>query len=116
MRKKGLALAAAISLSLVFFIDVCGIVFGCGCRSLLAGAAAECNVHHASPPHCPWCAHPVAGGAVAVAAIAGVQAWLLFRPGRAGLPLRFVLAVLSFPVTAAAVGALQGILWDYWSG
>jgi hypothetical protein len=115
MRGKALALAAALSLTLVFLIDVCGLVFGCGCRSLASGAAAACNVHHASPPHCPWCAHPFAGGAVAVAAIASVQAWILWRPGRAKLPLRFVLAVLSFPLTAAAFGALQGFLWDYWS-
>jgi hypothetical protein len=113
--RKGLVLAAALSVTLAFFIDVCGLVFGCGCHSLLAGAAAECNIHNETPPHCPWCAHPGAGGAVAVAAIAFVQAFILFRPGRARLPLRFLLAVLSFPVTAAAVGALQGILWDYWS-
>jgi hypothetical protein len=114
MHKRVLALAVALLVCSFFFIDVCGLVFGCGCRSLLAGAAAACNVHHASPPHCPWCAHPAAGGAVAFAAMAGVQAWILLTPGRASLPLRFALALLSFPATAGLVGALQGILWDYW--
>ncbi|MGH9388328.1 MAG: hypothetical protein ACRD1Z_01850 [Vicinamibacteria bacterium] len=115
MRKKALALAAAIGVSSVFFIDVCGLVFGCGCRSLWAGASEACNIHHAAGPHCPWCAHPVAAGAVAYAAMALVQALILFGPGGAGLPLRFTLALLSFPMTAGLVGTIQGILWDYWA-
>jgi len=117
MRKKALALAATIGVSSIFFIDVCGLVFGCGCRSLWAGAAVACNIHHAAGPHCPWCAHPAAG-AVAFAAIALVQGLILFGPApqRApGLPRRFALALLSFPVTAGLVGTIQGILWDYWS-
>ena len=115
MHRKALALAAVFLASSLFFLDVCGLVFGCGCRSLWSGAAAACNIHHASPPHCPWCAHPAAGGAVAGFAIAAVQAWILFRRGQAGLPLRFALALLSFPMTAALVGTIQGFLWDYWS-
>jgi hypothetical protein len=115
MLRKVLTLAAALSASSLFLLDVCGLVFGCGCRSLWSGAAAACNIHHASPPHCPWCAHPGAGGAVAVAAIAAVQAWILFRRGRPGLPLRFALALLSFPLTSGLVGTIQGFLWDYWS-
>lgn len=114
MRERALALAAAILVTSVFFIDVCGLVFGCGCRSLWAGAAAACNIHHALPPHCPWCAHPAAGGAVAAAAIAGMQAWILLRAGRAGLGLRFTLALVAFPAIAGLLGTLQGILWDYW--
>ena len=116
MRPKALALAAAFAVSSVFFIDVCGLVFGCGCRSLWAGASEACNIHHAASPHCPWCEHPAAAGAVAFAAVALVQALILMGPGRAGLPLRFAVALLSFPVTAGLVGTIQGILWDYWSG
>jgi hypothetical protein len=115
MRPKVLALAAALAVSTVFFIDVCGFVFGCGCRSLWAGAAEACNVHHPEGPHCPWCAHPAAAGAVAFAAMALVQGWIVFRRGRAGLPLRFALALLSFPLVTGLVGTLQGVLWDYWS-
>jgi hypothetical protein len=115
MQRKVLTLAAALFASSLFFLDLCGLVFSCGCRSLWSGGAAHCNIHNPSPPHCPWCAHPAAGGAVAVAAIAAVQGWILFRRGRAGLPLRFALALLSFPVTAGLVGRIQGFLWDYWS-
>jgi hypothetical protein len=114
MRVRVLALLAAIALSAVFFIDLCGLVFGCGCRSLWAGAALACNIHHAFPPHCPWCAHPAAGGAIAFSTMAVVQASILLGPGRAGLLLRFVLALLSLPLIAGLAGTFQGILWDYW--
>src|SRR5512145_216588 len=115
MRFKVPVLAAAMALSSIFFIDVCGLVFGCGCRSLWAGAAFACNIHNDAPPHCPWCAHPAAAGAVAFAAMALVQGRIVLGPGRAGLPLRFALALLSFPLVAGLVGFVQGILWDYWS-
>jgi hypothetical protein len=117
MRLKLLALGAAIAISSVFFIDVCGLVFHCGCRSLWAGASSACNIHKASPeggPHCPWCAHPLAAGAVAFVAVAGVQALVLLGRGRGGLAPRLAIALLSFPVTAALIGAVQGFLWDYW--
>ena len=39
---------------------------------------------------------------------------VLFRRGRAGLLLRFALALLSFPLVTGLVGTLQGFLWDYW--
>jgi hypothetical protein len=114
MRLKLLALGAAIAISSVFFIDVCGLVFRCGCRSLWSGAAAACNIHHAAGPHCPWCAQPLAAGAVAFFAVAGVQALVLLGRGRGGLAPRLAIALLSFPVTAALIGAVQGFLWDYW--
>jgi hypothetical protein len=115
MRLKILALVAAIALSSVFFVDVCGLVFRCGCRSLWAGASSACNIHHAVGPHCPWCAHPLAAGAVAFFGVAAVQALVLLRPGRGGVALRFALALLSFPLTAGLVGVIQGLLWDYWN-
>ncbi len=114
MRGKAFLLVALFALSSVFFIDVCGLVFGCGCRSLWAGASEACNIHSEAPPHCPWCAHPIAAGAVAFAAMAMVQTAIVLGPGRAGLLLRFALALLSFPVTAGLVGTVQGFLWEYW--
>lgn len=109
------ALGTAVLVSSIFFIDVCGLVFACGCRSLWAGAATACNIHHGSGPHCPWCAHPLAAGAVAFLAMVAVQAGIVLGPGRSGATLRFALALLSFPATAGLVGAVQGFLWDYWS-
>jgi hypothetical protein len=114
MRRKVFALVIVLALGSVFVIDVCGLVFGCGCRSLWAGAAEACNIHNEGPPHCPWCEHPLAAGAVAFGAMAVVQAAVILGPGRAGLLLRSVLALLSFPLIASAVGTIQGFLWEYW--
>jgi hypothetical protein len=35
----------------------CNFAFHCGCSTF--ALASHCNIHHASPPHCPWCAHPL---------------------------------------------------------
>jgi hypothetical protein len=42
---------------------------------------------------------------------------LVFRCGCRSLwtLLRFGLALLSFPLTAGVVGAIQGFLWEYWA-
>ena len=34
----------------------CNLAFHCGCN--VFALAAHCNIHHAAPPHCPWCAQP----------------------------------------------------------
>ena len=41
---------------------LCGALFSCGCTMT---GASHCNVHHATGPHCPWCAG--GGGAVGAA-------------------------------------------------
>jgi len=114
MLGRTLALGAVFTISSVFFIDVCDLVFDCGCRSVWAGASTACNIHHTAGPHCPWCAHPLAAGLVAFLAMAAVQTFIVLGPGRAGAKRRFALALLSFPVTAGIVGVVQGFLWDYW--
>jgi hypothetical protein len=110
MPLKAFAFAVVLAISGLFFIDVCALVFGCGCRSLWAGAAIACNVHNPAPPHCPWCAH-LPAGAVAFLAPALVQGFLLMGPGRAGVAVRFMLALAAFPVIAAVVGGIQSLLW-----
>lgn len=114
-RRLALLSAAVIALSSVFFIDLCGAVFACGCRSLWAGASALCNVHAATPPHCPWCAHPGWGGAVAFLAISAAQVAAICLPHRLTLPARVLLAATAMPVVGGAVGWLQGWLFGYWA-
>ena len=112
MRNKLFLMAIAVGLGGVVFIDVCDLVFDCGCRSLWAGAASLCNIHNQIPPHCPWCERPFVFGGSAFAAAAGAQAALVFGAARLGLAARFALALLAFPV----VGALVGIAQAWWSG
>jgi hypothetical protein len=111
---RRLALLSVLAATGVFFTDLCGAVFGCGCRSLWNGVAEACNIHAPAPPHCPWCEHPFAAGAVAFLSIVLVQAWLLLHSGRLGLALRVVLALVAVPVLGGFFAALQGFLWDYW--
>ena len=56
-----LPFAASFSVTCLFFINVCNWIFGCGCRSLWAGADAMCNVHLSASRHCPFCSRGVAG-------------------------------------------------------
>ena len=49
-----LSLVLTLVLIVVTALPLCGQMFRCGCT--FAGAA-HCNIHHATPPHCPWCAH-----------------------------------------------------------
>jgi hypothetical protein len=111
---RRLALLALLAVTGILFIDLCAAVFGCGCRSLWNGAAGGCNVHAPAPPHCPWCVHPFAGGAVAFVSIVAVQTWTILRPGRLPLALRAALALAVAPALGGLAGAIHGFLWEYW--
>lgn len=114
-RRRVVTFGGILMVSGVLFIDVCDAVFGCGCEALWNGAAAACNVHHAAAPHCPWCAHPGWGGAVAFLAVAGMQAAAVFAPAGLGTWTRFALALAALPVVGGSVAWLQGLLFGYWS-
>jgi hypothetical protein len=113
-RRRRLALLVILASTGILFIDLCGLVFGCGCRSLWNGGAEACNIHAPAPPHCPWCEHPFAAGAVSFVSIALAQAWLVLHPGRMGFALRLALAAAAAPALVGLLGAIQGFLWDYW--
>ncbi|MBI1896757.1 MAG: hypothetical protein HYS04_09535 [Acidobacteria bacterium] len=114
MRSALLFLVAA-AVSLVFLIDFCGWLYGCGCHSLWAGADAHCNIHQPGPPDCPWCAIGVAGSLVFVAApILAAQAGVVLAS--AGWPFlpRLALAILAFPATGLLIGTAIGLWRGYW--
>ncbi len=54
--KRVLAPAIVLLVAIVGAHPFCNLAFHCGCS--LVGLTAHCNIHHPSPPHCPWCAHP----------------------------------------------------------
>ena len=61
-RNRILLLAAlAIVAASVLMPPVCNLLFRCGCSWIWTTAAAHCNVHNSSPPHCPWCSHGALG-------------------------------------------------------
>ncbi len=114
-QRRVLVFAGVVAASGLLLIDLCDAIFGCGCVSLWRGAAAACNIHHAGPPHCPWCAHPGWGGAVAFFSVTGSQAAVMFSPLQMGIRSRAGLAVAMMPIVGVAVGAVQGLLVGYWS-
>lgn len=114
-KRRVLVFAAVVAASGLLLIDLCDAIFGCGCGSLWSGAAEACNIHHATPPHCPWCAHPGWGGAVAFFSVVLSQASAVFWPAPINLGARIVLALAALPVVGGGVGLIQGLLTGYWN-
>ncbi len=114
-RRRAAVFGAAVVVSGVFLIDLCDAIFGCGCGPLWSGAAEACNIHHATAPHCPWCAHPGWGGTVAFFSVVLSQAAVVFSPMQMGIWSRAGLAVAAMPIVGGVVGLMQGLLFGYWS-
>ena len=102
-----LAGVAIVSAS-VLMTPVCNLLFKCGCSWLWTTAAAHCNIHRATPPHCPWCSHGALGyylpyvGFIVGQLVAGA---LVFR-----FTGRLVLAVLITLAAILPVGYLMGVV------
>lgn len=106
------AFGLAFAVMAVLFTDWCAVVFECGCRSIWNGAAEFCNIHAAAPPHCPWCAHPLLGGATAFFAALGGQ-WLAVYRVRAAAVVRLALALAAFPLLSGLAAWVQSWVWGY---
>jgi len=102
------AFAVLAAATWVFYIDLCGLYFQCGCRSLWAGGAAQCNIHQAHLKHCPVCMLPTYGYHSLVATILIAQGWLIRRES-------WLWAVFSFPILAGAQALVLGWYRGYWS-
>jgi hypothetical protein len=105
--------AISFAVTCLFFINVCDLIFDCGCRSLWAGADAMCNVHLADSRHCPICSHGIVGYTVVMVAVTApqlaVSAWL-----PAAVSTRVIACLALFPAGMAVVGLLLGIYEGYW--
>lgn len=104
----------AVGISYIFFIHLCDLLFDCGCRALWAGAAAHCNIHAVSPPHCPWCVRSSLYGWLSLGLIATAQISLAFWPGPLGVG-RIAAVFLAFPTVGMVAGLLTGLVTGYWS-
>jgi hypothetical protein len=86
----------------VSFINLCAAIFRCGCRALWAGADAACNIHAPRGPHCPWCAHSIAGYTVVMVLLCAPQLAVSLWP-RWGLLTRTLIALALLPAMALVV-------------
>src|SRR5438067_13540406 len=48
------AFVVVLLVTFVTLLPLCNLLFSCGCTF---SGPAHCNVHHATGPRCPWCAH-----------------------------------------------------------
>jgi hypothetical protein len=112
--RGGVFLVAAVFTSLLF-INVCDLFYQCGCDAWWAGAAAHCNIHNASGPHCPWCLDGGVRGYAVYGLVLAVQAAVAFRPGETGWFKRFGLALAAFPLVGGLAALVFGLTTDYWS-
>jgi hypothetical protein len=104
--------ATSAAITLIFFIDLCGWVYHCGCRSWWAGAATHCNIHSLGAKHCPWCEEKVMS-ALSLGAILCAQAGLGWRPRRWNWRRRLAASLVVFPIVGSAAALLVGWLSGY---
>ena len=114
-RSAILILLACSVVTGLFMVNLCDLVFDCGCRSLWAGAADHCNIHDATAAHCPWCSVGFSGYMAVYFAIAAPQALLSLYPRRRSWSSRLFTALLTFPVAGALIGLIMGWQMGYWS-
>lgn len=106
--------AASVTVTYVFLINLCGLVFQCGCQSIWAGAADHCNIHQAGVRHCPWCSHGQTGYYAVLALILIPQLVVCCGPGRWNWRLRLAVSLALFPVVGTLIGLVMGWWEGYW--
>jgi len=112
--RSGIFLVGAAVTSLLF-INACDLFYQCGCEAWWAGAAAQCNIHHATGPDCPWCLDGGIRGYAVFGVILVTQAATTFRPGDQEWLKRLSLTLLAFPVVGGLLALLFGWTTGYWA-
>ncbi|MBI1955502.1 MAG: hypothetical protein HYS38_03825 [Acidobacteria bacterium] len=112
LNKKAVTFLLPAGVSLLFLINLCALLFQCGCLLQWSGAGLLCNIHTPNVPHCPWCIAEGSGYYVALAAIWLVQAGITFVPSRFSWTRRMVFSLVAFP----AIGGLVGFLFAVYAG
>ncbi len=98
----------------LFFINLCDLIYQCGCVSLWSGGVAYCNIQTPGPPDCPFCDRPALAQASLYATL-GVQGLVAFGPTRLRLPGRLLAGLIAFPVVVGGFGLALGLHAGYWS-
>lgn len=112
MRRVAVFVVAA-TVSSVFFIDFCNLIYACGCKSLWAGAAESCNIHTHGAKHCPFCAIGTVGSYSVWGVIVVVQGLVAFS--RLDFVSTLLGSLAAFPVTAGVLAVALGLWMGYWS-
>lgn len=111
--KKAVAFLLPAGVSLLFLINLCALLFQCGCLSQWSGAGRLCNIHTPNVPHCPWCISGGSGYYVALAAIWLVQAGISFAPVKFSWTRRMAFSLAAFPVIGGIIGFVFAVFSGY---
>lgn len=107
------AVSAAVTLALI--INLCALIFQCGCRSWWTGAADHCNIHTAGAHHCPWCVMGPGWQLATLGAILLAQAASALLPAQWGWHARLVASLAALPIAGSVLGVTAGICLRYWN-
>lgn len=110
----GIALVSIIVTS-VFFIDLCDLLYQCGCDHLWAARDAHCNVHMPGAKHCPWCSIGMSGAGMVWLGMVVPQSILSFAPARWSVMKRLLASLAAFPVIGGIEALAIGLAMGYWS-
>ena len=113
MKTRAAIAFAGLAFTGLFFIDLCNLVFACGCAPLWSGADAHCNVHAVGGMHCPICSLGVIGYSSTFGAIVlpQIAAALLLKRGPWFVRLGIVFVL--FPLIGSAVMTVIGRMVGY---
>jgi len=109
-----IALLVTAALTSLLLLPLCDVLHRCGCRASFLGGRTHCNVHQASGPRCPWCAHPLLGTAAVPLTLLGQS--LVYRAARRrrlGVVSATAAAAASLPVVLLPVAAVLWLPTDY---
>jgi hypothetical protein len=104
----------ALALNSVLFINLCNLVYQCGCKSLWDGADEHCNIHAKHGRHCPFCSHGNTGYGLFFSAILFPQFGIAYISRRRSAALQLSAILVSFPVCFAIVALVVGLMDGYW--
>ena len=102
------------ALSIAFIINLCSLIYRCGCQSWWSGAAVSCNIHDAEAKHCPWCSHGDLGFGTVLVLVLIPQVVLSFVPVRWDWRIRLLAALLAFPAIGSLAALGFGWVDGYW--
>jgi hypothetical protein len=103
------------SITGIFFINLCNLIYRCGCRSIWAGADIACNIHMQGTKHCPWCSHGSGVYAAVLTSILVPQLVLSAYPSRWGWFPRLAASVAAFPIAGLIIALAFGLADGYWN-
>jgi hypothetical protein len=111
--------AIGIVIATFAMLPLCDLSFDCGCRMPGLGGYAQCDIHTAGAPDCPWCEKPMRFGVAAlVSYAAALVSYAAALVGVLRLPARMwfgwvVLTGLSIAwVTTLLAGIVTALLLD----